>query len=78
MWPGSRAKRCQRLGRSRHFLRCPAAWVKHAAQGSALLADALAGGQFAALAASLELRSATGSIWDVVNRQPDIMDYFFE
>ncbi len=48
----------------------PGAWVKHAAQGSALIADALAGGQFAALGASLELRSATGSIWDVVNRSP--------
>jgi len=46
----------------------PGAWVKHAAQGSALLADALAGGEFAAVAGSLELRSAWGSIWDVVNR----------
>jgi predicted butyrate kinase (DUF1464 family) len=46
----------------------PGAWVKHAAQGSALLADALAGGKFAAVADSLELRSARGSIWDVVNR----------
>ncbi|MGC1721933.1 MAG: DUF1464 family protein [Isosphaeraceae bacterium] len=47
----------------------PGAWVKHAAQGSALLADALAGGEFAAVAGSLELRSAKGSIWEVVNRQ---------
>jgi predicted butyrate kinase (DUF1464 family) len=45
----------------------PGAWVKHAAQGSALLADALAGGEFAEVAASLKLRSARGSIWDVVN-----------
>ncbi len=47
----------------------PGAWVKPAAQGSALLADALAGGEFAAVAWSLELRSAKGSIWEVVNRQ---------
>jgi predicted butyrate kinase (DUF1464 family) len=47
----------------------PGAWVKHAAQGSALLADALAGGKYAAVAASLELRSAAGSVWDVVNRR---------
>ncbi len=46
----------------------PGAWVKHAAQGSALLADALAGGKFVAVAESLELRSAAGSIHGVVNR----------
>jgi len=46
----------------------PGAWVKHAAQGSALLADALAGGEFAPVARALELHSARGSIWDVVNR----------
>ena len=44
----------------------PGAWVKHAAQGSALLADALAGGRFAPLADALELRSARGTIWDAV------------
>jgi predicted butyrate kinase (DUF1464 family) len=42
------------------------AWVKHAAQGSAVLADALAGGRFAGLAAALELRSASGSVWEVL------------
>jgi predicted butyrate kinase (DUF1464 family) len=44
----------------------PGAWIKHAAQGSAILADALAGGQFAPLADSLQLRSAAGSVWEVL------------
>ncbi len=44
----------------------PGAWVKHAAQGSALLADALAGGRFAPVAASLRLADASGSVWDVL------------
>jgi predicted butyrate kinase (DUF1464 family) len=44
----------------------PGAWVKHAAQGSAILADALAGGRFAPVADSLRLRSASGSVWDVL------------
>ncbi len=44
----------------------PGAWVKHAAQGAALLADALAGGRSAPLADSLQLTSASGSIWDVL------------
>ena len=44
------------------------AWVKHAAQGSAILADALAGGRFAPLADSLQLSSAAGSVWDVLPR----------
>jgi predicted butyrate kinase (DUF1464 family) len=42
------------------------AWVKHAAQGSAILADALAGGRSAPLAESLRLASASGSVWDVL------------
>jgi predicted butyrate kinase (DUF1464 family) len=44
----------------------PGAWVKHAAQGSAILADALAGGRFAPVADSLRLRSAEGSVWEVL------------
>ena len=44
----------------------PGAWVKHAAQGAAVLADALAGGRFAPVADSLQLASATGSVWDVL------------
>jgi predicted butyrate kinase (DUF1464 family) len=42
------------------------AWVKHAAQGSAILADALAGGRYAPVAESLQLTSAAGSVWDVL------------
>ena len=42
----------------------PGAWVKHAAQGSALLADGLAGGSNADLVASLRLREATWTVLD--------------
>ncbi|MDR3632864.1 MAG: DUF1464 family protein, partial [Isosphaeraceae bacterium] len=46
----------------------PGAWVKHAAQGAALLADGLAGGRYADLVASLRLREASGTVLDHVNR----------
>jgi predicted butyrate kinase (DUF1464 family) len=42
----------------------PGAWVKHAAQGSALLADGLAGGGHVRLVESLALREASGTVWD--------------
>jgi predicted butyrate kinase (DUF1464 family) len=40
------------------------AWVKHAAQGAALLADVLSGGRHADLVESLDLRNASGTVWD--------------
>ena len=54
------------LGRLVPLPSLPGACVKHAAQGSALIADSLAGGRFAPLADALELRSARGTIWDAV------------
>ena len=48
----------------------PGAWVKHAAQGSALLADGLAGGRNADLAASLRLDQASGTVWDHLPSEP--------
>ena len=42
----------------------PRAWVKHAAQGSALLADGLAGGRNADLVASLRLNESRGTALD--------------
>jgi predicted butyrate kinase (DUF1464 family) len=42
----------------------PGAWVKHAAQGAALLADGLAGGENVRLVESLQLRAAAGSVFD--------------
>jgi predicted butyrate kinase (DUF1464 family) len=42
----------------------PGAWVKHAAQGAAILADGLAGGTFASVADHLALRQASGSVLD--------------
>ena len=47
----------------------PGAWVKHAAQGAALLADGLAGGPSAALVEHLRLREAAGTALDWL-RQP--------
>ncbi|MGP0065422.1 MAG: DUF1464 family protein [Isosphaeraceae bacterium] len=44
----------------------PGAWVKHGAQGAALIADALAGGRYRPLADSLQIASASGSVWDVL------------
>jgi predicted butyrate kinase (DUF1464 family) len=42
----------------------PGAWVKHAAQGAALIANGLAGGAFAKLVDSLKLREASGTVLD--------------
>ena len=42
----------------------PGAWVKHAAQGAALLADGLAGGRYAPLVEQLALKAARGTVLD--------------
>lgn len=42
----------------------PGAWVKHAAQGAALLADGLCGGEYAPLVEWLKLREASGTALD--------------
>ena len=42
----------------------PGAWVKHAAQGAALLADGLAGGRCSSLVERLQLRGAAGTVLD--------------
>jgi predicted butyrate kinase (DUF1464 family) len=42
----------------------PGAWVKHAAQGAALIADGLCGGPFAPLVEWLKLREACGTVLD--------------
>jgi predicted butyrate kinase (DUF1464 family) len=54
------------FGRVNPLPTLPGAWVKHAAQGSAILADALAGGRFAPVAESLRLADASGSVWNVL------------
>ncbi len=46
----------------------PGAWVKHAAQGAALLADGLAGGRHSDLVASFRIREASGTVWDGLSR----------
>ena len=42
----------------------PGAWVKHAAQGAAVLADGLAGGRHTALVERLRIKEATGTVLD--------------
>ena len=49
----------------------PGAWVKHAAQGAALLADGLAGGRNADLVASFALLRSSGTVWDGLRPRPD-------
>jgi predicted butyrate kinase (DUF1464 family) len=44
----------------------PGAWVKHAAQGAALLADGLAGGRHAPLVEHLAIKVANGTVLDWV------------
>jgi predicted butyrate kinase (DUF1464 family) len=54
----------QRLGRVARLSGLSGAWVKQAAQGAALLADGLAGGDQEPLVKSLRLREASGSVLD--------------
>jgi predicted butyrate kinase (DUF1464 family) len=44
----------------------PGAWVKHAAQGAAVLADGLAGGRWTGVVQQMRLREAAGSVLDWV------------
>jgi predicted butyrate kinase (DUF1464 family) len=62
------AEAMAQFGRVSPLPTLPGAWVKQAAQGSALLADALAGGRFAPVAQSLRLAKASGSVWEALGR----------
>lgn len=55
-----------RFGQVGYLSSLPDAWVKHAAQGSALIADGLAGGTHCRLVESLALRRSTGTVLDHV------------
>jgi predicted butyrate kinase (DUF1464 family) len=56
----------------------PTAWVKHAAQGAAIIADGLAGGRFAPLVDHLKLREASGTVldWLIHPRSAEIRQWF--
>jgi predicted butyrate kinase (DUF1464 family) len=58
----------------------PGAWVKHAAQGAALIADGLCGGAFAPLVGWLKLREASGTVldWLVHPRADEVRRWFSE
>ena len=60
-----------RFGTLRPLASLPGAWVKHAAQGAALLADGLAGGRHSDLVTSLELHAASGGVCDYLRPPPD-------
>jgi len=57
----------------------PGAWVKHAAQGAAVLADGLAGGGWAALVEHMQLRQAAGTVLDWLShpRADEVRQRFF-
>jgi predicted butyrate kinase (DUF1464 family) len=61
------AKDLSRLARVVRLDALPGAWVKQAAQGAALLADGLAGGQFAPFVEHLELKTASGTVLDFLH-----------
>jgi predicted butyrate kinase (DUF1464 family) len=54
------------------------AWVKEAAQGAAIIAEGLAGGQYAPLVDDLKLRSASGTVLDWLThpRAADVRRWF--
>lgn len=56
----------------------PGAWVKHAAQGAAIIANGLAGGAFANVVEWLKLREASGTVLDWLThpRAADVRKWF--
>jgi len=61
-----------RLARVSRLESLPGAWVKHAAQGAALLADGLAGGRYTPLVKRLRLEESAGTVldWLTYRRRP--------
>jgi predicted butyrate kinase (DUF1464 family) len=53
-----------RLGRVTRLAALPGAWVKHAAQGAAVLADGLADGRYCGLVEHMQLRRTGGTVLD--------------
>jgi predicted butyrate kinase (DUF1464 family) len=62
------ARDLKRLAEVRRLPSLPGAWVKHAAQGAALIADGLAGGNYAGLVRCLEIDRAAGTALDWLER----------
>jgi predicted butyrate kinase (DUF1464 family) len=61
---GTLAADLRRFGTVQPLESLPGAWVKHAAQGAAILADGLAGGKRLSLVEHLKLRAAAGTVLD--------------
>jgi predicted butyrate kinase (DUF1464 family) len=58
------ARDLERLAEVRRLPGLPGAWVKHAAQGAAVIADGLAGGTYAGLVGRLQIVQAAGTVLD--------------
>ena len=63
------------LGRVVLLESLPGAWVKHAAQGAAIVADGLAGGRYAPLVELLQLKTASGTVLDWICHPRAALDF---
>jgi predicted butyrate kinase (DUF1464 family) len=63
-WSAEVSNDLGRLAEVRRLSSLPEAWVKHAAQGAAVVADGLAGGRYASLVQRMDIKQASGTVLD--------------